>query len=1036
MRLKQIAIRFALGVAAIGFSNVMFNCNYNTQASVETFLTESGLEYYVSYEGQAVIINYNGSSSEVVIPSKIGDSVVTTIDDFAFQNSNITKITIPDTVISIGDNAFFGCDNLTIYASAGSSANIYANNEGITFKDNKHSWVNVSVTPATKTSKGQIKYKCNNMISESVVCDGEKTETITKYGKITLSANKYSYTGKPIMPAVTVKDAAGKTIEKAYYTVSYSNNTSAGNATVTILFKNRYSGKETINFTITPTVTAITAPSIADDGITVKWTKNTTGNGYEIYRSVNGASYTKVKTISGNSVVSWKDKTATVNGAEYRYKIITTKTINNIVYKSGYSAIKTTYFLTKPSLTLTNTASNVKLTWVKNSKASGYYIYKSTDSGKTYKKYKTITSNNTVSYSDPYAKTNGIKYMYKIVSYKTVGGSTYKSVESSAKTYYYVKAPTISVDIVANGMKLSWTPNSNATGYYIYRSTDGTNYTKLKTITNSSTINYTDTTANTNGVKYYYKIKTFKTVNGTKFNSVFSSSKYRYFISVPTLSLSNTGSSVILSWSKNTKATGYNIYKSADGGKTYKLYKKIGSNSIVNYSDPYAKTNGSKYSYKIRAYKTVNNTDFASAYSGIKSYYFLKKPEVKLSNTADGITIEWSKNTKASGYYIYRSTDGKNFSNIKTITNKDAVKYYDNSANTNCKMYYYRVVAYKTVGSSRFKSANSTNKRYVHIKKTSVNVSNVSAGAKVTWSKNLNATGYYLYRSTDGKKYSKIKTITGGNNASYIDKVSGSSQKYLYKVVVFKTVNGVNFVSADSNIKALQMLTKPTLSRFTNVPGNKLVVRWDKNKEASGYEVNYSLDKSFNGGTTITIKDNTKYSYLIQNVSVGKVYYVRVRSYSLIGDTKVYSGWSAAKSVTAKATSNSGYSSINIGDTYVDLDLGKQHVYVYKNGKLVQDMDCVSGCTGWGMGTPAGLYKIGTLERNATLVGANYVTVVAYWIPFIGNGIGFHDASWKSKFGGEIYKTDGSHGCINLSTANAKTMYGLAFKGMPVIAYY
>ena len=74
-------------------------------------------------------------------------------------------------------------------------------------------------------------------------------------------------------------------------------------------------------------------------------------------------------------------------------------------------------------------------------------------------------------------------------------------------------------------------------------------------------------------------------------------------------------------------------------------------------------------------------------------------------------------------------------------------------------------------------------------------------------------------------------------------------------------------------------------------------------------------------------------------------------------------------------------------------------------------------------------------ERNAMLVGENYETPVSYWMPFNQN-VGLHDAVWRDSFGGSIYKTSGSHGCINLPYAIAKQIYGYAEKGMPVICYH
>lgn len=122
------------------------------------------------------------------------------------------------------------------------------------------------------------------------------------------------------------------------------------------------------------------------------------------------------------------------------------------------------------------------------------------------------------------------------------------------------------------------------------------------------------------------------------------------------------------------------------------------------------------------------------------------------------------------------------------------------------------------------------------------------------------------------------------------------------------------------------------------------------------------------------------------------------------------------------------------GDTYVEINLTGQHLFFYKEGKLVVESDFVSGNLAKGWGTPAGSYPLAYKQKNAVLKGENYRTPVNYWMPF-NNGIGMHDAKWRSSFGGTIYKTGGSHGCINLPPSVAKTIFDNISAGIPVICY-
>ena len=123
------------------------------------------------------------------------------------------------------------------------------------------------------------------------------------------------------------------------------------------------------------------------------------------------------------------------------------------------------------------------------------------------------------------------------------------------------------------------------------------------------------------------------------------------------------------------------------------------------------------------------------------------------------------------------------------------------------------------------------------------------------------------------------------------------------------------------------------------------------------------------------------------------------------------------------------------GNTYVEINLTAQHLYFYVKGKLVIQSDFVSGNAAKGWSTPAGAYSITYKQRNATLKGQGYATPVSYWMPFNG-GIGLHDANWRKTFVGPIYKTNGSHGCVNLPPAVAKTIYENISAGDPVLCYH
>lgn len=126
----------------------------------------------------------------------------------------------------------------------------------------------------------------------------------------------------------------------------------------------------------------------------------------------------------------------------------------------------------------------------------------------------------------------------------------------------------------------------------------------------------------------------------------------------------------------------------------------------------------------------------------------------------------------------------------------------------------------------------------------------------------------------------------------------------------------------------------------------------------------------------------------------------------------------------------------DIGDTYVEISISEQRMWCYKDGKLIVDTPVVTGNPSKGNGTPSGsVWAIDAKKSPDVLEGEGYKQPVTYWMPFVGN-VGIHDAdTWRSEYGGEIYKINGSHGCVNTPTANAEKIYNAVEIGTPVIVY-
>lgn len=136
------------------------------------------------------------------------------------------------------------------------------------------------------------------------------------------------------------------------------------------------------------------------------------------------------------------------------------------------------------------------------------------------------------------------------------------------------------------------------------------------------------------------------------------------------------------------------------------------------------------------------------------------------------------------------------------------------------------------------------------------------------------------------------------------------------------------------------------------------------------------------------------------------------------------------------------YGSMDWGNTYVEVDLTNQYMYLFVNGSVVTSSPIVTGKPSEGSATPQGVYSIRYCKRNAVLRGPKkedgtyeWESPVAFWMPFNG-AIGLHDATWQSAFGGSRYLTHGSHGCVNLPYNIAETVFNNVSAGTPVVCHY
>lgn len=124
-----------------------------------------------------------------------------------------------------------------------------------------------------------------------------------------------------------------------------------------------------------------------------------------------------------------------------------------------------------------------------------------------------------------------------------------------------------------------------------------------------------------------------------------------------------------------------------------------------------------------------------------------------------------------------------------------------------------------------------------------------------------------------------------------------------------------------------------------------------------------------------------------------------------------------------------------LSNTYIEVDLQEQHMWYYKDGKVVLDTPIISGKPS--TPTPAGVFYVWNKKRDEILRGEDYASPVDYWMPIDWTGVGIHDSPWQNAnaYGGTSYTTVGSHGCINTPPNVCAKLFNMIDVGVPVVVF-
>ena len=258
-----------------------------------------------------------------------------------------------------------------------------------------------------------------------------------------------------------------------------------------------------------------------------------------------------------------------------------------------------------------------------------------------------------------------------------------------------------------------------------------------------------------------------------------------------------------------------------------------------------------------------------------------------------------------------------------------------------------------------------------------------------------------------GNEYQEAGFIASTNSKDINNKVvvtSNVDTKALgnYKVVYNLKIDYLNYDKILVRNVHIQDTTKPVLK----IEGNKEIIHYIGNVY---HEPKYTATDNYDG-------DITKNVIVKSNVEKDKVGTYEI--HYLVSDS---SGNQTTDKVTVHVKKKK--------NPYVVVSISSQTLRYYEYDRLVLTSSVVTGVNNK---TPRGTFRVLNKATDIKLKGEDYESFVHYWIAFKGSSFGFHDASWRSNFGGKIYKTSGSHGCVNMPYSKVKRLYNMIDIGTPV----
>ncbi|MDR1147030.1 MAG: fibronectin type III domain-containing protein [Spirochaetaceae bacterium] len=486
--------------------------------------------------------------------------------------------------------------------------------------------------------------------------------------------------------------------------------------------------------------------------IDIEWDEVSGAASYKIYRLQGGGQY---ETLGGATECFYADKDGISANNTYYYKVSTVSEIGEGKQSEAYPAATSLPEMPQNIKAVIYSATSIAISWQKVSGATGYRVYRGASADGGYSQLSPDTPEPAFIDTGLSADTD---YFYKVKAFNGIGegGLSEEYAVAAIKKPQPPDKISVTSGTVAGSLNVSWEAVADAAAYRVYRAgIENGVYSFVGSVADDSTT-YTDSGL-VMGNTYFYKVSAVNVAGEGEKSAAASAVAPAIPIPGNFTATVETASSIRLSWSAVSGATGYKLYRALILGGDYSLIVTVPGSPYLNTG----LSKGSSYHYKIASVSGAVESGLSAPVSAT-----IAVPAVPTGLTVEPVSsaslkVSWDSVPGAKLYSIYRSTgSGVSASNIITSTTNTE---YVNTGLNPFRQYYYKVSAVNDIGAGNL-SAEAVSAYTQPIPLTN--------GTWYVQNEYLSTYHYYSFPVTGGSYYVQWANAGQTNEASADNSVS------------------------------------------------------------------------------------------------------------------------------------------------------------------------------------------------------------------------------------------------------------------------